>query len=155
MTTVLGGLLNTSSAIGFGVNLPGITLTGGNINLLGLTNLAFSMPRNGIITSLAAYMSVSAAVSLIGSTVTVTAQLYQSTTPNNTFTPVAGAAVTLAPALTGTISVGQILSGLNTGLNIPVATGTRLLLIFSANVTAGIDLVTLVLGYASAGLGIS
>uniref|UniRef100_UPI0032618417 exosporium glycoprotein BclB-related protein n=1 Tax=Clostridium sp. NkU-1 TaxID=1095009 RepID=UPI0032618417 len=117
--------------------------------------MAFSMPRSGIITSLAGYLSISAGVSLIGSTVTVSAQLFQSTTPNNTFVEVPGAVVTLAPPLSGLISIGNISSGITTGLNIPVTAGTRLLLVFSAEVTAGLDLAATVAGYASAGLGIS
>ncbi|MEA5017063.1 MAG: exosporium glycoprotein BclB-related protein [Candidatus Limiplasma sp.] len=155
MTTVLGGLLNTSSAVGFGLNLPGVSAASGTLSLLGLTNLAFSMPRDGVITSLAGYLSISAGLSLIGSTVTVTAQLFQSTTPNDTFVAVPGAVVTLAPPLTGLISIGDVSSGITTGLNIPVTAGTRLLLIFSAEVTAGLDLAAAIAGYASAGLGIS
>ncbi|MPM58183.1 hypothetical protein SDC9_105012 [bioreactor metagenome] len=155
MTTVLGGLLNTSSAVGFGTNLSGITLTGGAIDLSGLTNLAFSMPRDGTITSLAAYLSISAAAALVGTTVTVTAQLYESTTPDDTFTAVASASATLAPPLTGVVAIGTILTGLTTGLSIPVTAGTRLLLVFSAAVTAGTDVAAVIAGYASAGLGIS
>ncbi|WMC93546.1 exosporium glycoprotein BclB-related protein [Kineothrix sp. MB12-C1] len=155
LATVLGGLLNTSSAIGFGLNLPGISAASGTISLLGLTNYAFSVPRDGIITSLAAYLSISAGLSLIGSTVTVSAQLFQSTAPNDTFVAVPGAVVNLAPPLTGLISIGDISSGVTSGLNIPVTAGTRLLLVFSANVTAGLDLAATVAGYASAGLGIS
>nr|WP_250230262.1 exosporium glycoprotein BclB-related protein [Anaeropeptidivorans aminofermentans] len=155
MSTVLGGLLNTSSAIGFGLNLPGIAAASGTISLLGLTNLAFSVPRDGVITSLAGYLSISAGLSLIGSTVTVSAQLFQSTTPNDTFVAVPGAVVTLAPPLTGLISIGDVSSGVTTGLNIPVTAGTRLLLVFSAEVTAGLDIAAAIAGYASAGLGIS
>jgi BclB C-terminal domain-containing protein len=148
-------LLNTSSAVGFGSNLPGISAIGGAINLLGLTNFAFSVPRDGIITSLAGYLSISAALSLIGSTVTVSAQLYHSTAPNDNFVAVPGAVVTLAPPLTGLIAIGDLSSGINTGLNIPVTAGTRLLLVFSAQVTAGLDVAAAIAGYASAGLGIS
>lgn len=155
LTTVIGGLLNTSSAVGFGGNLPAISAVGGTINLLGLTNFAFSVPRDGVITSMAAYLSATAAVSLIGSTVTVYARLYQSTTPNDTFVQVPGAEVALAPPLTGLISIGDTSSGVTTGLNIPVTAGTRLLLIFSAEVTGGLDLAAAIAGYASAGLGIS
>jgi len=147
-------LLNTSTAIGFGSNLPGISAVGGTINLLGLTNFAFSVPRDGIITSLAGYLSISAGLSLLASTVTVTARLFQSTAPDDAFVPVPGAVVTLAPAITGIINIGDVSSGL-TGLNIPVTAGTRLLLIFSAEVTSGLDLATIITGYASAGLGIS
>ncbi|EJF39387.1 hypothetical protein HMPREF1141_3211 [Clostridium sp. MSTE9] len=41
-----------------------------------------------------------------------------------------------------------------TGLAIPVVAGTRLMLVFSAAVTAGIDLATVITGFASAGLTI-
>jgi BclB C-terminal domain-containing protein len=81
--------------------------------------------------------------------------LYESATPDDTFTAVVGAVATLAPPLTGVISIGDVFSGVTTGLNIPVTAGTRLLLVFSAAVTAGPDLVTAIIGYLSAGLGIS
>jgi BclB C-terminal domain-containing protein len=159
MTTVLGGLLNTSSAVGFGSSATNISITGGTIDLTGaagtLLNFAFSVPRTGTLTSMAAYFSATASVSLVGSTVTITAQLYRSTTPNNTFTAVPGALVTLSPALTGLIALGAISSGNTTGLSIPVTVGERLLLVFTSTVTAGIDVATTVAGYASAGVTIA
>jgi BclB C-terminal domain-containing protein len=159
MTTVLGGLLNTSSAVGFGSNATNIAITGGTIDLTGapgtLLNFAFSAPRAGTITSMAAYFSTTAALTLLGSTVTITAQLYSSSTPNNTFTAVPGALVTLSPALTGTLSLGTISSGTTTGLSIPVTLGERLLLVFTSAVTAGIDVATTIAGYASGGVTIA
>jgi BclB C-terminal domain-containing protein len=159
MTTVLGGLLNTSSAVGFGSSATNISITGGTIDLTGaagtLLNFAFSVPRTGTLTSMAAYFSATASVSLVGSTVTITAQLYRSTTPNNTFTAVPGALVTLSPPLTGLIALGTISSGNTTGLSIPVTVGERLLLVFTSTVTAGIDVATTVAGYASAGVTIA
>ncbi|MEI2280995.1 exosporium glycoprotein BclB-related protein [Paenibacillus polysaccharolyticus] len=159
LTTVLGGLLNTSSLVGFGNSASGVTINGGIIDLTGaagtLLNFAFSASRAGTITSLAAYFSTTAGLSLVGSTVTLTAQLFRSTTPNNTFTAVPGALVTLAPALTGVLSLGTISSGLTTGLSIPVAAGDRLLMVFSASVTAGIDVASTIAGYASGGLTIT
>ncbi|KHL95965.1 hypothetical protein QW71_09315, partial [Paenibacillus sp. IHB B 3415] len=158
LTTVIGGLLNTSSLVGFGSSSTGVSVTGGIIDLTGaagtLLNFAFSVPRAGTITSLAGYFSTTAGLSLVGSTVTITAQLFQSTTPNNTFTAVPGALVTLAPTLTGVLALGTISSGLTTGLSIPVTAGTRLLMVFSATVTAGIDVATTVAGYASGGVTI-
>lgn len=158
LTTVLGGLLNTSATVGFGSSSAGINILGGVIDLTGapglLLNQAFSVPRDGVITSLAGYFSTTAALALVGSTVTISAQLYQSTTPNNTFTAVPGATVTFAPPLTGIISLGTITHGITTGLSIPVTAGTRLLLVYSANVTAGIDLATVISGYASGGVSI-
>jgi BclB C-terminal domain-containing protein len=86
--------------------------------------------------------------------VTITAQLYESATPDNVFTPVAGATVTLAPPLTGVLAIGTLSSGIVTGLSIPVTAQTRLLLVYSASVTAGIDIATTIQGYMSGGLGI-
>ena len=150
---MLGGLAGTQSLIGFGSNETA-TLDGGIIDTTGLNNVAFSMPRDGVITSLAAYFSIGAAVSLTGSTVTISAQLYSSPTPDDSFAPVPGALVTLAPPFTGLVAVGDNSSGLVTGLAIPVAAGTRLLMVFSAEVTAGLDVATIISGYAGAGLSV-
>ncbi|OME65227.1 spore surface glycoprotein BclB [Paenibacillus odorifer] len=159
MTTVLGGLLNTSSIVGFGSSATNISAAGGTIDLTGaagtLLNFAFSVPRTGTITSLAAYFSTTAALSLLGSTVTIIAQLYSSSTPNNTFTAVPGAVVTLSPPFTGVLSLGTISSGITTGLSIPVTTGERLLLVFTSTVSAGVDVATTIAGYASAGVTIA
>ena len=99
-------------------------------------------------------ISASAAQSLVGTTVTVTAQLYESNTPDDTFTPVPGAIVTLAPALTGVLAVGTISNGTTTGLSIPVTNQTRMMVVFSAT-AAGITLINTIPGYANAGIGIS
>ncbi|MHC6180719.1 exosporium glycoprotein BclB-related protein [Clostridium sp. JNZ X4-2] len=160
LTTVLSGLLGTVSLVGFGNSVTGVNVAGGGtIDLTGaggtLLNFALSVPRTGTITSISAYFSTTASLTLIGSTISITAQLYQSTTPNNIFTPISGAAVTLSPALTNIISIGSISSGSVTSLSIPVTTGTRLLMVFSSDVTSGIDLATTIAGYASAGVNIN
>lgn len=158
LTTVLDGLFNTSALIGFGNSISGISTAGGSIDLTGaggtLLNFAFSAPRDGTITSIAAYFSTTVALSLIGSTVTITARLYSSTAPNNSFSPIPTAVVTLNPSLSGLISIGTISHGITQGLSIPVTTETRLLMVFSANVTAGLDIAAIIAGYASAGVNI-
>jgi BclB C-terminal domain-containing protein len=159
LTTIAGGLVGTTSLVGFGSSATGVSiLGGGTIDLTGaagtLLNFAFSVPRAGTITSIAAYFSTTAALSLLGSTVTITAQLYTSTTPNNTFTPIPGAVVTLAPALTGLVSIGAISNGLTSGLSISVSPKDRLLMVFSAT-ASGLTLINTVAGYASAGVAIS
>jgi BclB C-terminal domain-containing protein len=157
LTTIAGGLAGTPSFIGFGNSAPSLSILGSTIDLTGaagtLLNFAFSMPRSGTIKSMSAYFSTTAALSLIGSTVTITAQLYSSTTPDNSFTAVPGASVTLAPSLSGIISIGAISNGITTGLNIPVTAQTRFLLVFSST-AAGISLLTSTAGYAGAGLSI-
>jgi len=138
--------------------VQGLTLLGASIDITNasgtLSNFAFQVPRAGIITAFSAFFSTTAALSLIGSTVTVNAQIYQSTTPNNVFTPIAGTLINLTPSLTGVISIGTLLNGALTGLNIPVTAQTRLMLVFSA-AASGLSLVNTVVGYASAGLSIN
>ncbi|EHQ87557.1 exosporium glycoprotein BclB-related protein [Desulfosporosinus youngiae] len=157
ITTIALGLVGLPSFVGFGNSVQGLTALGATIDLTGvggLLNFAYSVPRDGTITSIAAFFSVTAALALAGSTVTITAQLYSSTTPDNIFSPIAGTAVTLAPALTGVVSVGDISNGIVTGLAIPVTAETRLLMVFSAE-AAGLSLINIVAGYASAGVAIS
>lgn len=158
LTTIGLGLAGLPGLVGFGSSGTLLSALGATIDLTGaagtLINFAFSVPRDGTINSIAAYFSTTADLALVGSTVTITAQLYSSTTPNNIFSPIPGTAVTLAPALTGNLLAGAISSGALTGLAIPVTAGTRLLMVFSAT-AAGISLINTVAGYASAGVSIS
>jgi len=151
---MLGGMLNTSSIIGFGGSQSGVATVGGTIDATALGNYAFSMPRKGTLTSISAYFSTNNSLPLIGSSITVTAQLYQSATPHNSFTAIPGAFVTMNPSLTGIVSIGTISHGITTGLSIPVTTGTRILMVISAHVTGGMDMATTLTGYASAGINI-
>jgi BclB C-terminal domain-containing protein len=146
-------LAGTQGLIGFGANEAALVV-GGTIDTTGLNNVAFSMPRDGTITSIAAFFSVAVAVGLIGSEVTIRAQLYSSTTPDNIFTPIPGTTVDLTPPLSGLVSIGDTASGVLSGLNINVTAGTRLLMVFSAAVTGGLDIAATITGYASAGVSI-
>lgn len=158
LTTIAGGLAGLPAFVGFGSSAQGLTLLGSTIDITNasgtLSNFAFQVPRAGVITSFSAFFSTTAALSLIGSNVTVNAQIYQSATPNNVFAPIAGTLIGLTPSLTGIISVGTLLNGALTGLNIPVTAGTRLMLVFSAT-ASGVTLINTVAGYASAGLSIN
>jgi len=117
-------------------------------------NMAFSMPRFGIIRSIAAYFSIAAPVTIpAGTTVTVRAQLYQSTAPNDTFTPIAGTLVTLVPSFSGALVPGNRAHAILRNLRIPVRPETRLLLVFSAVASPNTTIVTLT-GFASAGISI-
>lgn len=153
MTTLLGDLVGTTSVLGFGSSEPGITIVGGVIDTTGLSSFAFSVSEDGIITSISAYFSNSVAVALIGGSITITAQLYSSATPNDLFTPIAGASVSLTPSLTGTIAIGDTSAG-NASVNLPVIAGTRLLMVYSA-VPAGGIAASVITGFASAGVMIN
>lgn len=154
MTTLAGGLTGTSSALGFGNSVTGISHVGANIDATGIANFAFVSPRAGTITSISGMFSATQALALIGTTVNLTAQLYSATTGSNSFSPVVGATVTLTPTLTGLLPIGFTTSGTTTGLSIPVTAGTRYLMVYSATST-GISLLNTVTGYASAGININ
>lgn len=158
LTTIAGGLAGLPAFVGFGSSAQGLTLLGSTIDITNasgtLSNFAFQVPRAGVITSFSAFFSTTAALSLVGSTVTVTAQIYQSATPNNVFSPIAGTLISLSPSLTGIISIGTLLNGALTGLNILVTAQTRLMLVFSAS-ASGLTLLNTVAGYASAGSSIN
>ncbi len=158
LTTVAGGLAGFPAFVGFGNSVQFLTVLGSTIDITNasgtLSNFAFQMPRAGVITGFSAYFSTTAALSLIGSSVTVNAQICQSPTPNNVFTPIAGTLISLSPSLTGALSIGTQLNGALTGLNIPITAQTRLMLVFSAT-ASGLSLLNTVTGYASAGLSIN
>jgi BclB C-terminal domain-containing protein len=146
-------LAGTQALIGFGTNDTAL-IVGGTIDTTGTSSFAFSMPRAGVITSISAYYSVGVDLSIIGTEITISAQLYRSTTPNNIFAPIVGSTVTLSPVLTGLVNAGVSLHGIITGLSIPVTAETRLMLVFSASVTSGTDIATIISGVASAGVSI-
>ncbi|MEC0206188.1 exosporium glycoprotein BclB-related protein [Paenibacillus lautus] len=157
MTTVAGGLVGIVGLLGFGISGPTVTLAGGTIDLTGAggtaLDFAFNTPRAGTITALSATFSTTLELSLLETTVTITAQLYSAPATSNTFAPIPGALVTLAPPLTGVVGLGTVSNGFVEGLAIPVAANTRLLMVFSAT-AAGTTLVTAVAGYGSAGVSI-
>jgi BclB C-terminal domain-containing protein len=155
LTTSATGGAATVGLIGFGSSTDGISVSSGVIDLTasdGGPNYAFSMPVNGTITSIAAYFSTSTVLSLTG-TVTIEAQLYSSTTPDNTFTAIPGAFVALSPTFTSVIAPSNA-NGITTGLSIPVTEQTRLLMVFSCSAT-GATAADTVTGYASAGISIA
>lgn len=153
MTTVLGGLAGTTSILGFGASTTGVSLLGGAIDASILDNFAYSVPRNGTITSISGFFSNTVALALVGSTLNIQAELFVAPAGSNLFVPVPGAVAPLAPALTGIATIGTTASGTTSGLNIPVLAGSRLLLVYSATAT-GIGLANVVTGYASAGVSI-
>jgi len=108
------------------------------------------MPRDGTITSLAAYLSATAGLTLTG-TLTYTVQVYSSTAPDDTFAPVLGASVDIS--ISGSITAGNTYNNVATGLSIPVNEQDRILIVASS--TGGTLLGGSVVGYVSVGLAIT
>jgi BclB C-terminal domain-containing protein len=113
---------------------------------------AQTFPIDETIQSMTVFSSTTTALNLVGTTVTVSAQLYTSSTPDNTFVAVPGAYVTAAPPLTGVDAIGTVSSGIITGLSIPVTAGTRGVIVVSVEAT-GISLINTVPMYAGASIG--
>ncbi|PFM76555.1 hypothetical protein COJ46_19470, partial [Bacillus sp. AFS077874] len=156
MSTLLTGLADTAGLIGFGSSASNVQILGGAIDLTGtvlgpILDFAFSVPRASTITSISAFFSETVGLNLIQTSITVTAQLYSAPANSNSFTPIPGASVTLAPNLTGVVSLGFIANGISAPLAIPVAATTRLMMVFTAEAT-GLNLANTVVGYASAGI---
>ena len=156
MTTIAGGLRGTVTTLplsGVG-DVTGVDGTGSTIDTTSIDDVGQLFPTATTITGISAYLSLTQAQSLVGTTVTIQAQLYISTTPDNTFTPVPGAVVTLAPALTGALAIGTISTGQVTGLSIPIIAGTRGMIVVSAT-AAGVALINIISGHASVSLSAS
>lgn len=115
---------------------------------------AQTFPTDETIQSITVFSSTTAALNLVGTTVTVSAQLYTSSTPDNTFQPVAGALAIAAPPFTGVDAIGSVSSGMTTGLSIPVTAGTRGVIVISVTAT-GVSLINTVPMYASASISAS
>lgn len=158
VSTTADGFRGQVALLGFGSNTSTAISSNGTIDLTGSAgtamNYAFSMPRAGTITSIAASFSATSALPLVDSTVKLQAQLYSAKDNSNSFSAVPEAVVTMeAPLTGGAVAPGSVLFKSTTGLDIPVSAGTRLLLVYSAT-AVGFSLENTVVGYASAGVGI-
>jgi BclB C-terminal domain-containing protein len=157
-TTIAGGLVGNVAVLPLqGDQAGSAQLTGGVLDLTGGPGAfvpAQTFPVDQTIESITVYTSTTAALSLVGTTVTVSAQLYTSTTPDNTFTPVPGALAIAAPSLTGVDAIGTISNGITTGLAIPVTAQTRGVIVVSIT-AAGLSLINAVPMYASASISAS
>lgn len=109
------------------------------------------MPRAATVKSITVVFSNIAALNLIGTNITLKAQLYKSDNLSNTYTAIPGATVDLTPGLTGVVSLGTIATGTITGLAIPLSSGTRLLFVTTAT-ASGLTLINTVVGYISGGV---
>jgi BclB C-terminal domain-containing protein len=153
LTTVLGNLANTGALLGFGSSVDSVNVSGFTLNLGagGALDFAFVVPRAGTVTSIGAFFSTTVAVQLAAA-VTIRAQLYLAAPNSSTFTPV-GTPVLLTPSLGPVITIGQNSSAVAPAA-IPVSPGDKLLMVFSIDST-GLNIVSAVTGFASAGITIS
>lgn len=118
-------------------------------------NYAFSIPRDGILTSLEVFFSVTLATGVSLGNYEVHAQLFRSqNSTSNLFDAISITDITLAPSFSGiSIPLGDTARG-NATFNVPVCAGDRLLLAFYV-VPPTLSAAAVISGYASAGLSIN
>ncbi|WP_129731999.1 exosporium glycoprotein BclB-related protein [Ectobacillus funiculus] len=153
LTTVLNNLANTGALLGFGSSINSVNVSGFTLNLGtgGILDYAFVVPRAGTVTSIGAFFSTTVTVRLAAA-VTISAQLYLAAPNSSIFSPV-GAPVLLTPSLGPIIGIGENRNAVAPAA-IPVSPGDKLLMVFSID-PIGLNLVSTVTGFASAGITIS
>lgn len=147
------GAAGLPAFLGFGSWAQGGSVLGPVINLEGgQAGFAFPLPRAATLTDFSASFQNLFPLNYPDTSVSVSAQVYAAQPGSTAFSPVA--AVTLAPALTGTVPAGQVSNAQANGLSIPLAAGTQLLMVFSISATGG-DLVKNISGLAGASIALA
>jgi hypothetical protein len=153
MTTIAGGL----SGQGVVLPLAGSTATGATANLIGGVPDNFLgeiqvLPSAVTFGSMSVNFVTGQAMSLVGTTVTLTAQLY--TVPNGSTiaSAVSGFSCTLSPAFTGVLAINTLSSCTANGLTGAFSAGDSGFVVVSAT-AAGISLINTVEGSLSVGIG--
>ena len=148
MTTVLGGLLNQAALVG-GTNATALgspyTLSEDNTS-----SLARTIAKDSTITYFTATFTTKSAMALIGSTITVYADIYVA--PSGSFNYSRVHTLTLSPALTGIVNIDTKCTGESIGLNLSVSEGDKVIILCRSNVIAGLDTAQTLTGSFAAGL---
>ncbi|MDP1848186.1 MAG: hypothetical protein Q8K79_10380 [Solirubrobacteraceae bacterium] len=147
LTTVAGGLVGTANLLPISGQLQdanGSPLAGGlPSDQAARWNVTQVVPRAMTLTRLTGWFVLRNAMALIGTTISVDAQLYLAPSSSDTPTAVPGAVCTAAPALSGIIAAGTTMSCNVTGLSIPVTAESTGYIVVSAS-AAGLSLVNAV-----------
>jgi collagen type I alpha len=150
--TTVGGASDVVALPAFGSWAPFDTNGDlGSIDLTGapgtLLNMAFTVPADGTITHISAFMSTTVSFNLVGSTVEYGVALYASPAPDNTFDVLLDSIGAFTP-LTGVIASGNQDHVELTPIPIPVTAGTRILMVIAAS-ASGSSLDNTLAGYFS------
>lgn len=152
LTTTILGLVETGAVLGFGTSDVGIVVTAGTVTLdPTILNEAFVMPRDGILTSIAATYQNTIALEIPAAVTTFSFALYTAPSGSNVFTAIPGAEATAV--VVGDLAIGDQVNAIATPLAIPVTTGNRYLFVTTASVV-GLTVAAIYTGFVSAGLSI-
>jgi hypothetical protein len=156
-TTIAGGLVGTGPVFPISgtalVAVPNATLTLASLDLGSsstLLSVAQTFPKTITLTKINGTFDTTAALSLIGSSVTLTATVYTGVSGSNVLTPPVGTLTCSPPAYTGILAIGDVRTCTGSG-SVTVNAGGRAVIVVSAT-ASGVSLInTLVFG-ASFGL---
>jgi BclB C-terminal domain-containing protein len=149
LTTLGGGLVGNVAVLplnGYVPAAPTQSLLSGMLDLTAIQSadgVPQLFPADVTITGLSGYVQNTVAMSLVGTTISIQAQLYTSPQGSNVFAAVPGAVCTMAPFFTGIISLGASAECAIAGLNIPVAAGRKGVVVLSAT-ASGLSLMNTV-----------
>jgi hypothetical protein len=149
LSTTLGGNSNQSSLLplnGFVADAAEVGILGGTINLsasgsqgAAAAATAQTLGADMTLRSIAARIELTQSLVLVGSTLTVNVRVHTAPESLTQFTELWGATCSMAPAFTGVLVAGTTASCLVTGLNIPLAAGSRAVVAVTPSVSAGLD----------------
>jgi len=127
------------------------TISGGvPANFLGDMQI---LPVSATLGSLSVNIVTSQAMVLIGTTLSLNAQLYKVANGTTTATAVPGFSCTLAPAFTGVLSIGTVSTCTTSGLTGVFAAGDSGFVVVTPTIVAGIDQAVTVQGKVAVGVG--
>ena len=139
LTTLANGKSGNIGVVGFGNNGTTTFRSYGDIDLITGPNYSFMVPASGTITDISGFFSTEYQSQTLppGTIITITCQLYQSSTYYmNDFSPIA-TYLSLYPGLSGFVRVGTTGTNSASGMSIPVVAGSRLMMVVSATVSPG------------------
>ncbi len=156
LSTVAGGASGLPIYIGFGNAAASAAALGNTIDLTGSPhNFAFPVPKNMTMTDMSASFETNLELDFPHTTVQICAQLYSAPASTNIYSPIDAAKLFLSPEIGGeTTPAGKIAFGVLNHLSIPIAAGTKLLMVFSLT-AAGADPVKSISGQASASIAVN
>ncbi|MDO8212445.1 hypothetical protein [Conexibacter sp. CPCC 206217] len=126
-STVAGGLVGGVGVLPLSGQLgeaPVVPLSGPVLSGPDVQAQTQSFPRDATLTDMTGRFVTTAALNLVGTTVTIQAQLFTAPAGSTILTPVPGAICIAAPQLTGSLPGGIVSSCQTSGLAIPISAGT-------------------------------
>ncbi len=158
LATVDFGVNALGVFLGHGQSALALTNFGDEVNLIGpsglMLNLAFSIPRDGILESFALYFSNVVAQTLTNAELTIAGHIFVSPAPGTLFLTIPSARLEL-PAITGNVDLGKSFSAIRSNIHVPLIAGTRILVVLTMfGKGEGLSFINTLTGYVSGGLEI-